>query len=181
MGNIIQISKRSIQRPAAPNGLRERAEQKLIEASVCIDYAACKTYVRYPFLSDPVTFFTKHYAGRDSNLGQARVVYFQQCRKGEAEKQGVREEMQKLIDAGFVAPLSELSEGTREMIGTAPIRHFFPWRSVQKLDSLSTPTRLVVDPSMSLLNLNVAKGDPQLASMLSVLLRSAPQSMECRH
>ncbi len=41
-----------------------------------------------------------------------------------------------------------------------------------KPDSQSTPTRLVVDPSMSLLNLNVAKGDPQLSSMFSLLVRS---------
>ena len=154
------------------SSLRERAEQKLIEASVRIDYDQCKTYVRYPFLSDPVVFFTKHFAGRDSNLGQARVVYFQQCRKGEVDKQGMRAEMQKLIDAGFIAPLASLSQGTQRFIESAPIRHYFPWRSVQKLDSVSTPTRLVVDPSMSLLNLNIAKGDPQLASMLSVLLRS---------
>ena len=154
------------------SSLRERAEQKLIEASVRIDYAARKTFVKYPFLSDPVVFFTKHYDGRDSNLGQARVVYFQQCRKKEVEKQGMREEMQKLIDAGFITPLSELSQGTQDLISSAPIKHFFPWRSVQKADSISTPTRLVVDPSMSLLNLNVAKGDPQLASMFSILLRS---------
>lgn len=154
------------------SSLRERAEQKLIEASVRIDYDTHKTFVRYPFLSDPVAFFTKHYAGRDSNMGQARVVYFQQCRKKEHEKVGMREEMQKLIDAGFIAPLVDLSQDTQDLIASAPIKHFFPWRSVQKADSISTPTRLVVDPSMSLLNLNVAKGDPQLASMFSILLRS---------
>jgi len=154
------------------SSLRERAEQKLIEASVHIDYKSKQTLVRYPFLSDPVAFFTKHYAGKDSNLGQARVVYFQQCRKGTKDKEGMRAEMQKLIDAGFIAPMATLPESAQTAIHTSKVRHYFPWRAVSKPDSVSTPTRLVVDPSMSLFNLNVAKGDPQLASMFSILLRS---------
>ena len=154
------------------SSLRERAEQKLIEASVRIDYSHSKTFVRYPFLSDPVPFFKKHFGGQSSNFGQARQVFLQQCRKGEAEKQGIRGEMQKLLDAGFISPLSQLTDDIRALISNAEVKHFFPWRSVQKPDSQSTPTRLVVDPSMSLLNLNVAKGDPQLSSMFSLLLRS---------
>jgi hypothetical protein len=158
------------------SSLRERSEQALIEASVRIDYQEQRTYVRYPHLSDPVAFFRKHYGGRDSNLGQARVVYLQQCRKAETIKEGVRAEMAKLLESGFIAPLAELTPEQQQFITTAPVRHYFPWRSVQKLDSVSTPTRLVVDPSMTLLNANLAKGDPQLASMYSVLLRSRSSS-----
>jgi len=154
------------------SSLRERAEQKLIEASVRIDYDESKTYVYYPFLSDPVAFFKKHFGGQGSNFGQARQVFLQQCRKGEAEKAGIRGEMQKLLDAGFICPLSQLPDHTRSLISNAEVKHFFPWRAVSKPDSQSTPTRLVVDPSMSMLNLNVAKGDPQLSSMFSLLLRS---------
>jgi len=154
------------------SSLRERAEQKLIEASVRIDYEQSKTFVRYPFLSDPVVFFKKHFAGKSSNQGQARLVYFQQCRKREEDKLGVRSEMQKLLDAGFIAPFADLPENVQNLISNAPVTHYFPWRSVSKPDSVSTPTRLVVDPSMSLLNLNIAKGDPQIASLFSVLLRS---------
>jgi hypothetical protein len=154
------------------SSLRERAEQKLIEASVRISYEDSKTYVRYPFLSDPVVFFKRHFGGQQSNFGQAHQVFLQQCKKKDVDKVGIRGEMQKLLDAGFIAPLSELPESTQELIANAEVKHFFPWRAVSKPDSLSTPTRLVVDPSMSLLNLNVAKGDPQLASMFSLLVRS---------
>lgn len=154
------------------SSLRERTEQLLIEASVRIDYQEERTYVRYPFLSDPVAFFRKHYGGRDSNLGQARIVYLQQCRKVDSIKDGVRAEMSKLLEAGFITPINSLPPEIQNLISSAPVRHYFPWRSVSKLDSVSTPTRLVVDPSMTLLNANLAKGDPQLASMYSVLLRS---------
>lgn len=154
------------------SSLRERAEQKLIEASVRIDYSHSITYVRYPFLSDPIAFFKKHFGSQSSNFGQARQVFLQQCRKCETEKEGIRGEMQKLLDAGFICPLSQLPDSIRTSISNAEVKHFFPWRSVMKPDSQSTPTRLVVDPSMSLLNLNVAKGDPQLSSMFSLLVRS---------
>lgn len=154
------------------SSLRERAEQKLIEASVRIDYSQQKTYIRYPFLSDPVSFFKKHFRGRDSNFPQARAVFLQQCKKSEPDKLGIRSEMQKLLDAGFIAPLDDLPANVQSVVTQAEVTHYFPWRSVSKPDSLSTPTRLVVDPSMSLFNLNVAKGDPQLASMFSILLKA---------
>jgi hypothetical protein len=152
--------------------LRDRTEQKLIESSVRISYEEARVYVSLPFLQDPVPFFGKHFGSKGSNLDQARLIFQQQCRKKEPEKEGIRSEMSKLLEAGFVCPLSDLPPETQSLINSAPVKHYFPWRSVFKPDSKSTPTRLVVDPSMSLLNLILAKGDPQLSSMFSILLRS---------
>ena len=156
--------------------LRARTEQKLIEASVRIDYDTARVCVKLPFMQDPVAFFKKHFGDEGSNFGQARLTFLQQCRKPEDIKEGIRSEMTKLLDAGFVCPLTDLPAETRALIQGAAVKHYFPWRSVAKPDSVSTPTRLVVDPSMSLLNLILAKGDPQLSSMFSILLRarSAP-------
>ncbi len=152
--------------------LRARTEQKLIEASVRIDYEQARVYVKLPFMQDPVQFFKSHFGSSGSNFGQARLTFLQQCRKQEVIKDGIRSEMSKLLEAGFIRPLSDLPAETRALIDTASVKHYFPWRSVSKPDSVSTPTRLVVDPSMSLLNLILAKGDPQLSSMFSILLRS---------
>jgi len=156
--------------------LRERTEQKLIEESVRISYGDERIYVKLPFLQDPVKFFTKHFMGRSSNMHQASMVYLQQCKKPEVVKDGVRKEFDKLLELGFVVSLDSLPTRVQEKVRNAPISHIFPWRSVHKPSSLSTPVRLVVDPSSSLLNCILAKGESGLSSMFSILLRarSAP-------
>ena len=35
------------------------------------------------------------------------------------------------------------------MIKTAPFQHYNPWRLVMKMDSMTTPVRMVVDPTMT--------------------------------
>ena len=158
------------------SSLRERTEQKLIESSVRIDYSQSKVFVRFPFTMDPIPFFKKHFGPSGSNYDQARATYMQQCRKKEIDKLGIRAEIGKLHELGFISALSDLPAEVQDVISRAPVTHYFPWRSVSKPDSLTTPTRLVVDPSMSLLNLIVAKGDPQLSSMFSILVRSRAKS-----
>ena len=54
----------------------------------------------------------------------------------------------------------------------APFRHYYPWRIVIKLDSLSTPFRLVVDPSMTGMNLTLAKGESKVQSLHEIILRN---------
>ena len=49
-------------------------------------------------------------------------------------------------------------------------------KSVHKEDSLSTPVRLVVDPTMSGFNLLLPKGENQIGSLVDIILRN--QAME---
>ena len=74
--------------------------------------------------------------------------------------------------------LSELPEENQRMISTAPFRHFHPWRMVAKEDSISTPIRLVVDPTMTGLNLILPKGENRLGSINQILIgnRADPYS-----
>jgi hypothetical protein len=44
------------------------------------------------------------------------------------------------------------------MVRDAPFRHYYPWRAVYKPGSVSTPCRLVVDPSCTGLNIILGKG-----------------------
>ena len=152
------------------SSIRERSEQKLIEKSISIDYEAEKITVKLPFLCDPIKFFSDHYKG-GSNYSQALKVYQAQCRKPVQVKENLKNMMNELLDLNFIMPLSNASEETQEIVKKAPVQHYYPWRVVEK-DSVSTPLRMIVDPSSSLLNLIVAKGESMLASMYSILLRS---------
>ena len=58
------------------------------------------------------------------------------------------------------------------MILNSPFLHYYPWRTVQKEDSISTPVRMVVDPTMSHLNLILAKGTNSVANLLDILIRN---------
>ena len=60
----------------------------------------------------------------------------------------------------------------QEFINNAPFKHAYPWRTVCKEDSISTPYRLVVDPTMSGLNLILAKGESKVQSIHEVVLRN---------
>ena len=109
-----------------------------------------------PYIKDPIEFFRTRFGGNRSNYYQALKVYNSQCRKNEDIKAGVRSEFSKLIDKGFICKLDELPDCHRKLIAESPINHFYPWRSVFKPDSLSTPVRIVADPSMSGMNLTIS-------------------------
>ena len=70
-----------------------------------------------------------------------------------------------------MTPVSSLPESTQERILSAPFRHFFPWRCHYKADSVSTPVRIILNPSMTWLNLILAKGVNMLPMISSVLYR----------
>ena len=59
-----------------------------------------------------------------------------------------------LVDKGFMVRLENMDEYKRNLIEEAPFLHFNPWRLVMKIDSVTSPVRMVVDPSMIL-----AKGE----------------------
>jgi hypothetical protein len=57
-----------------------------------------------------------------------------------------------------MVPLASLSPPQRQAVLNAPFRHYFPWWAVYKASSVSTPVRMVVDPSATGLNIVLAKG-----------------------
>ena len=71
-----------------------------------------------------------------------------------------------------MVPMESLDPDTVEFIKNAPFRHYYLRRVVNKEDSISTPSRLVVDPTMSGLNLTLAKGENRTGSLIDILLRN---------
>ena len=130
--------------------------------------------VELPFIKQPVDFLTKRHKNSD-NLYQARTIYKSQCRKPEEVKVQIRAAHQELMDKGFMIPLLALPNEIQKRIRDAPFRHYYPWRAVYKPGSVSTPCRLVVDPSCTGLNLILAKGENMLAQIPDILIRLRTQ------
>ena len=158
------------------SSIRERMEGRLIQESVHLDYLQQRVVIKLPFTVDPVNFLKIHFKGNNSNFTQALAVYKQQCRKKSDVKMQVNKAMNELIALGFLAPLKEADDILKNVVKSAPVQHYHIWRPVFK-DSLSTPVRLIVDPSSTMLNLSLAKADSGLNSMFSILLRfrSSPE------
>ena len=68
--------------------------------------------------------------------------------------------------------IDELPGKTQDMIKNAPFRHYYPWFSVLKDDSLSTPVRLVVDPTRTGLNVILPKGENRMSRILDIVVRN---------
>ena len=127
-------------------------------------------YVSLPFIRDPVDFLTKKHGGK-SNKMQALRIYQAQCRKPEQVKAQVRVAINDLVNQGFMVKLSSLPTDVRQDIANAPVYHFYPWRAVYKLDSVTTPVRVVVNPTITGLNEILAKGTNMLLSIPEILTR----------
>ena len=84
-----------------------------------------------------------------NNYGQAVKVYKTQCRESAEVKDGMRKVHADLVEKGFMKKLENMPGKTREMIKNAPFQHYNPWRLVMKIDSMTTPVRMVVDPTMT--------------------------------
>jgi len=151
------------------SSLKERSEQKLIEDSVKINYEENRVSVTLPFIKDPVAFLQKHFKST-SNYSQALSVYRTQCRKGDEVKVSLANTMRELEELGFIQRLADAPHEVQALVRESAVQHYHYWRSVYKA-SQSTPIRLIVDATSSLLNLIVAKGDTNLASMLQILLQ----------
>ena len=151
--------------------IQEAREQELIEKSVKIDIENSKVTVDFPFLKNPTEFLTKKH-GADSNYYQAKRVYISQCKKSEMDKIGTRMAHKELVERGFMVKLSSLSDDCQKFIQTAPFRHFYPWFIVSKIESISTPRRIVVDPSCTGLNTILPKGENRIGSLLDLLIRN---------
>ena len=63
-----------------------------------------------------------------------------------------------------------MPEHAQQLINNAPFQHYHPWNMVAKEDSISTPIRLVVDPTMSGLNHILPKGENRIGSINQILI-----------
>ena len=164
-----ETCKRSLQLIAI--SVQEAREQQYIESSVKIDLGAKRVVVTFPFLRNPIKFLSEKHKG-NSNYKQARTVYLSQCKKPDRDKGGMKLAHDDLVERGFMVKLSDLPENYQKLIQTAEFKHFYPWFIVSKMDSISTPRRIVVDPSMTGLNLILPKGENKLGVILDIMIRN---------
>jgi hypothetical protein len=66
--------------------------------------------------------------------------------------------------------MGDLDKRRQDYINAAKFHHYFPWRAVYKEGSVSTPVRIVVDPSSSGMNQILAKGENMLTRIPEVLI-----------
>ena len=159
------VCKRSRRRTAI--SLQESAEQTIIESSVKLDQGNQQVLVTLPWVRDPVQPLIDKHRG-NSNIHQALRVYKSQCTKGPEIKEKVRINHSELVECNFMTKLSDLPDHLQEFIRTADFNHYYCWRVVYKEDSQSTPVRLVVDPTMSGLNILLAKGENNLGNIFDI-------------
>jgi len=151
--------------------IQEALEQSYIESSVKIDFKEKKVVVNLPFMKDPIDFLSKKHGGK-SNYRQAKRIYISQCRKSPAEKTGMIKAHQELVEKDFMRRLQDCSPEVQATVRNAQFTHYYPWFIVQKGDSISTPIRLVVDPTLSGLNLILPKGENRMAQILDIVIRN---------
>lgn len=151
--------------------LKESVEQDIISRSVQVDMENRKVWVDLPFTKEPAKFLQNFHKGKQDNYSQAIVAYKQQCRKPVRVKDGIRKAQAELVSKGFMKKLTELSDEQQDIINSSAFRHYYPWSSVEK-DSVSTPVRLVVDPSRTGLNCILAKGENNMAKIHEILIRN---------
>ena len=150
--------------------LKESYEQTLIEKSVTIDYDQQKTFCKLPWTRDPVEFLKKRFGG-NNNFEQAKKVYVSQTKKSPEHKEGIRKAFNDLFEREYMVPLDKMPNRIRDLVKNAAVNHYYPWSSVAK-NSVSTPVRIVVNPSQTGLNLILAKGSGGVTKIVPILLRS---------
>jgi len=155
---------------AKTKSLQEEFEQSVIIKSVRVDLDEQTTFVDLPFIKDPVAHLTKKHKGSD-NFYQARKIYEGQCRKSDEVKEQVRAAHKDLAEKEYMVRLKELPQETQDLINAAPFKHAYPWRAVYKLDSATTPVRIIVDPTITGLNKILAKGTNMLGKIPELLIR----------
>merc|ERR1719239_43930 len=151
--------------------LTETVEQDIIEKSVFIDYLKKTVFVDLPFLQDPVLFLKQRHNG-PNNYFSAFTVYVQQCKKPVMLKDKMKEAHADLVSKGFMTKMDEMGTEVKQKVSDAPFHHYYPWRIVAKEDSVSTPIRMIVDPTMTGLNLILAKGENRLGNLAEILIRN---------
>ena len=77
-----------------------------------------------------------------------------------------------LVDKDFMTRLIDMDEESQRYIKEAGFQLYNPWRIVLKEDSISTPVRMVVDPTMTGFNLLLAKGENPLGYIFDIIVRN---------
>ena len=62
-----------------------------------------------------------------------------------------------LVEEEFMVRLEDMSNEKKDLIKNAPFQHYNLWRLVMKMDSMTIPVRMVVDPTMTRFNEILAK------------------------
>ena len=152
--------------------LQEESEQALIEKSVWLDPDNNRMICQLPFIKDPVESLT-------DNRQQAEKIFSSQLKsfaKNQAMKEAVLKAHDKLLSKGHVAAIDDLPADERKVVEETEGSYVLPWSCVAKLDSISTPYRVVFNASFRTrtgesLNSTLAKGANKLPLILSLLLR----------
>ena len=156
----------------------ELIEQEVIERSVEIDKAENRVYVQLPFMKDPTEHFAEKFArfpkwkGKISNYAQALKRYLANCKKPPHIKEGIRTVFADLLERKYVIKLSEAGQKAIDAVMSSPVVHFYCWDAVIKGDSISTPVRMVVDPTCTGLNEILAKGVNCTGRIEDIILRN---------
>ena len=151
--------------------LKEAHEQVIIEQSLKICGETNTVIAKYPFLKDPVDFLSARHHG-SNNKDQAIKVYKGQCRKSEDQRQGMRIVHKELVEKDFMKRLVDCNKDTQDFINNASFQLYNPWQIVLKEDSISTQVRMIVDPTMTLFNLLLAKGENRLGYIFDIIVRN---------
>ena len=88
------------------------------------------------------------------------------------EKVEMRKVHADLVEKGFMTEFSKCSQKVKHTIETAKVKQFYPWRICSKPDSTTTKVRLVVDPTMTRLNVILAKGENRIGRLNDIIVRS---------
>lgn len=150
--------------------IREQAEESLIWSAVVVDPVNKITTTTYPFTEDPKLYLAKKWRGKMDNYEVARHILNTQRKKPVETRENVVKFNLELYERGFVSPLKEMSPEVQQLIKDSDFLHYFCWRSVSNMNSQTTSTRMVVDPTLSNFNDVVAKGMNSLTSLFQLIL-----------
>ena len=156
----------------------EILEQQVIEKSVEIDPTENKVYVQLPFMKEPHAHFSDLYArfprwnGKISNYKQAVKRFLAQTKKPEHIKEGIKKVFEDLLQREYIVKLSDAPPEAIQAVMNSPVCHFYVWDAVLKDESLSTPVRVVVDPTSTGLNQILAKGLNTTGKIEDILIRN---------
>lgn len=150
--------------------VRDLLEETLIKRSHHVDTNNNTTWARYPFTRDPDTFLKERWNGRDNNYYMAARTLNSMRNKPKEVKDGVIAFHNTLLQNNYAKKLSDLPLKLQQEIHSAPLKHYFPWKVVQKPGSTSTPYRMVCDPSITDFNSCLAKGTNCLTSLFEIVM-----------
>ena len=150
--------------------IKEEAEEALIAKSVDVDLDKKISSCVYPFIKDPDVYLSNKWNGKKTNFDMAVATLKSQQRKSPEIRKSVVAFNKELYEKKFVAPLGEFPADIQKKISEAKFVHYFCWRTVFKPDSVSTPARIVIDPTVSSFNDVIAKGNNCLTSLYQLII-----------